>query len=436
MFKIAIVGKPNVGKSTLFNRIIKKRQSIVFDRSGVTRDCIIAHASFKNKEFILTDTAGFVPKMKESIDRTIYSLRECNLIFFVVGNSVDDEDLSFANWLRRNSSNKEILLIKNKCDYKEQDNPAYLGFSKNFEVSAEHNIGIRELLNYVVKKIPDESAQDKTEIIKENNPKKISIAILGRPNVGKSTLMNKLSQEERSATSEIAGTTRDPISAEVKYKNINFNLIDTAGLRRKSRVTDSLEIFSNSKAIKVIEKADIVLFLLDVSNLTLEKQDYTIINRILDSGKPIIIIANKSDKVDNANEIVDFIKLQINKFLLNEVKIFAISSLNDDDFSRINEECCNLFKIARQKISTGKLNRWLQKTVKNHSHPIISDKKINLKYITQITDRLIFNIFCNHPKLLDESYIQYLRNNFYKSFNISSAPVKFNFKSTINPYGI
>jgi GTP-binding protein len=433
MFKVAIVGKPNVGKSTLFNKLVKRKTSITLNQSGVTRDSIEEEIIFQNKKFILCDTAGFDPKSNTTIDRNQYTLKKCNLILFMIENKISNDDYFFARWIRKNVSNAEILLICNKNDCKNQDNYYELGFDKHFSISAEHSIGIKDLLCYIHSKIETDPNTD-IEENKNNIDNEIRIAILGKPNVGKSTFANKILNDNRSLVCDESGTTRDPVSTKYVQNEVNFNLIDTAGLRKKCNVTDIIEGSANSKSMQVAKTSDVVIFIFDISNFTLEKQDYIIINKILDAGKPVILVGNKKDKVESPDRILDFISLQSNKFLVDDMKIFSISSLNDDDFTQIIEECYKLFILSKREIATSMLNKWLGFVLTAHKHPMVKGKDIKFKYITKLKNKLTFFINCNHPDLVEKSYLQYLKNNLTKKFSIKGIPIRIILKKSDNPY--
>lgn len=432
ILKVAIVGKPNVGKSTLFNKIVKRRVSITLNQSGVTRDCIEEEVTFQGKKFLLCDTAGFDPNNKATIDRNQYSLKNCDLILFVIENKIDKNDYYFIQWLRKNVSSVEVVLARNKSDCKDQDDYHQLGFKRDFPISAEHSTGIKDLLFYICSKIkaPEEPEED----LKKNPEEEVRIAILGKPNVGKSTFANKILKDDRSLVCDEAGTTRDPVSTKYTHKENRFNLIDTAGLRRKCNVTDILEGSANTRSMQVAKTSDVVIFIFDMSKFTLEKQDYIIINKILDAGKPIILVGNKKDKVEKPDQILEFVRLQSNKFLIDNIKIFGVSSLNEDDFNDIIDESYKLFVLSKKDISTSALNRWLEYALAAHKHPMVSSKDVRFKYIAKLRNKMVFIINCNHPDLVEKSYLQYLKNSLAKKFSISGIPIKIILKKSINPY--
>ncbi|AHX11456.1 ribosome-associated GTPase EngA [Neorickettsia helminthoeca str. Oregon] len=438
VFRVSIVGKANVGKSTLFNKLTKQRLSITMDRKGVTRDVLEKKVSLQNGEsFLLLDTAGFNPKRSDTIDRTQYAIKKSEIILFVIDDKIDAEDLFFVSWLRKNAGNSRIILVRNKIDCKNKDDCSVFGFKEVFQISAEHSTGIQELLAYIESSLPQRSSsEDFTEKIEEKF-RKIRITILGQPNVGKSTLMNKFMGTDRVLVSPEAGTTRDPVNDEFLWNGHTiFEFIDTAGLRKKRKVSDKLESVSNSRALQASAESDVILFMYDVSNFTLEKQDFILINRVLENGKPVILIGNKKDAVKNADlkNIQDFIKLQGNKLLLERMPTFFISSLRENDFSVLLEECSKLYDSAKKHIPKHKLNRWLQEVINKHPHPIVNSKSVKLKYITKVKDKFSFLIRANHPDLVADSYLNYIKNSLAKDFQIYGIPIKFVLEKNKNPY--
>ena len=431
MFKIAIVGKQNVGKSTIFNKVLGRRHSITLDRKGVTKDVLQKTAVFKQKRFLILDTAGFHPEIKETIERATYALKDCNLVLFVVENTFNQEDKIFASWLRKNCHDKEILLVQNKIDRKEKEEVGIFGFKKSFFISAEHSVGLKELLFYITSKIEIEDEEDIQDDKSDKTDKgQIKIAILGRPNVGKSTLMNRLLKDNRSLVQDKAGTTVDPVTGSIQYSSVDFDISDTAGIRKKSKIEDQIESFASSKSFDAAKNADVCMFLFDAANLALEKQDFVIINKILDASRPVVLVANKIDKSNNKEEVMHFVKLQSNKLLLDKVSIFAISSLNDKSFDNIIDECKKIYLQTKKEIKIGQLNRWLASATSQHVHPVIRDKVVKFKYITKVKKRLVFVITCTKPKLAEASYVQYLKNSLAKNFGLESAPVKIKLKQS------
>ncbi|KYH12584.1 ribosome biogenesis GTPase Der [Neorickettsia sp. 179522] len=433
-FKVSIVGKANVGKSTLFNKMAKQRCSITMDRKGVTRDVVSRRILLNDrKSFFLLDTAGFNPQHPETIERTEYAIKESDMVLFVIDNKIDSEDMLFASWIRKNAGNSKILLVCNKSDRKDRDDCSLFGFRDIFPISAEHSVGLRELISYIESFVPEQLDVPKSD---SEQQRRIRVAILGQPNVGKSSLMNKFIGKDRVLVLPIAGTTRDPISDEFQWKCTTFELVDTAGLRKKQRVTDGLEKICNSSALRTSAESDVVLFMCDISNFTLERQDFLLMNRILEQGKPIILVGNKKDAV-NATElesVKEFISLQAQKLIASQIPIFFISCLHESDFSFILDECVRLYDDSKRNIPTHRLNTWLQEVVRRHPHPMVNSKPVKLKYIKKLLHKFVFVLSANHPELVAESYLNYIRNSLIRNFRIYGIPVTLILKKNDNPY--
>ncbi|ACT69492.1 putative GTP-binding protein EngA [Neorickettsia risticii str. Illinois] len=434
VFRVSIVGKANVGKSTLFNKMAREKRSITMDRKGVTRDVVVRKISLnEGKSFLLLDTAGFNPQHPETVERTEYAIKESDMILFVIDNKIDSEDMLFASWLRRNAGNSKIVLVCNKSDRKDRDDCSLFGFQNVFLISAEHSLGLSELISYIESFIPEQLDIPENDSEKQ---RRIRVSILGQPNVGKSSLMNKFIGKDRVLVLPIAGTTRDPISDEFQWKCTTFELVDTAGLRKKQRVTDGLEKICNSRALRTSAESDVVIFMCDISNFTLERQDFLLMNKILEQGKPMILVGNKKDAV-NATElesIKDFISLQAQKLIASQIPIFFISCLHESDFSCILDECRRLYDDSKRNIPTHRLNVWLQEIIRHHPHPMVNSKPVKLKYIKKILYKFAFVLSANRPELVAESYLNYIRNSLVRDFRIYGIPVTLTLKKNANPY--
>ncbi len=427
---VAVVGRPNVGKSTLFNKIIGKRLSIVDDTPGVTRDRIYGEAEWAGRKFMLIDTGGIEPK---SDDIILSSMREqanlaidtANVIIFVtdVKSGVTASDQDVAIMLQK--SGKPVILCVNKCDgigdvpmeFYEFYN---LGLGDPVAVSSVHGHGTGDLLERVFEFLPENADEDDDEDI-------INVAIIGKPNAGKSSLVNRLSGEERSIVSDIAGTTRDAIDTFVENKFGKFNFIDTAGLRRKSRVEDNIEKYSVLRAEMAIERSDVCVIMLDgVEGFT--EQDSKVAGLALEQGKACIIAVNKWDIVDKDGHTMDaYRKKLMNDFsFMPYAPIIFISAKTGQRIDRLYELIKYVNEQNTMRISTGKLNDVLADSTARVQPPSDKGKRLKIYYMTQASTRPpTFVCFCNKAELFHFSYQRYLENQIRATFGLEGTPVRF-----------
>lgn len=433
-FTVAIVGRPNVGKSTFFNRLLEQRKAIVDDISGVTRDRQYGVAEWIGKSFNVIDTGGFVPQSEDVFEReirkqVIIAVEEANAIIFMVdaATGITDLDQAMADVLRR--SNKPVFLAVNKVDNHDRLLEATefygLGFDSIFFLSSMSGSGTGEILDAVAGLITEEQSQDTLE--KDELPK---FAIIGQPNVGKSSLLNALIGTERTIVSDIAGTTRDTIHTHYKLFNKEFVLIDTAGIRRKAKVHEDLEFYSVIRAIKAMDEADICLMLLDAEK-GINAQDLNIFSMAAKKGKGIVLLVNKWDLVsketNTARDYEKTLKERIAPF--TDVPILFISAKDKTRIHKAIEVCLEVYENKKRKISTSQLNDVMLKAIENFHPPVVRGNPIKIKYVTQLPTAVpSFAFFCNFPDDVKQPYKNYLENQLRAQFNFTGVPVRLFFR--------
>lgn len=451
MITIAVVGRPNVGKSTLFNVLSKNKKSIIHNSPGITRDYKIADVALGGIDFRLIDTAGlhFMKKLspleKEINQSTEKALEKSDLVFFVVDGKegLTDEDKNLSKFLRK--KNIAVVLLVNKCDTsKTKENLSEffkLGHENICKVSAEHRIGFDLLYQYIAHF--DEALSEKTDEITEEevNSGKIKIAIIGRPNVGKSTFVNALIGENRLITGPEPGITRDSIEIPLSHKGYALEVIDTAGLRKKMNVErHSIEQLSVDQTISSIELADITILMVDI-NTPLESQDLRIISLAISRGKPLILVCNKVDTITNTKQLKE-IKEEVD-YLVNtkasnikDLVIIYISALYKKNIRSILDSCIEQYKIWSKRVQTSKLNAWLVHVLEEYQPPLTkSGIRIKIKYISQVKTRPpTFCIFSNKPRDIPNNYMQYLSNKIKSDLGFTGVPVNIISKASSNPY--
>ena len=428
---VTIVGRPNVGKSTLFNRIIGRRHAIVDDMPGVTRDRHYGEAEWAGKSFTLVDTGGFVPASEDTMEIAIreqanIAIEEANLILFVVDAEagIVPAERDIAGILRK--AGKRVVLVANKSDGDKKESGIgefyQLGLGDPIPISALVGRKIGDLLDLITRDIPETAPV-------EQDPR-IKIAIIGKPNVGKSSLVNALLQEDRHIVTDIPGTTRDPIDAVLKYYGEEFILIDTAGLRRKSKVKESVELYSALRTIKSIERCDVAVILIDAQE-GVEHQDLRIVETAMEKYTPAIIAVNKWDLVQKddhtaiAYERAIRDRLRIYDFL----PVLFLSALTRQRIYKLIEQVKQIRQEAQKRISTSKLNDTLLVDIETHPPRSKSGKEIKIKFITQVkAEPPVFAFFCNDPRLIEDSYIRFLENRLRGHFGYSGVPIKITLK--------
>ncbi len=433
-FTVAIVGRPNVGKSTFFNRLLGQRKAIVDDISGVTRDRQYGVADWNGKTFNLIDTGGFVPQSEDIFEREIkkqvmIAVEEANALVFIVdaATGITDLDEAMADVLRRTS--KPVILAVNKVDNHDRLLEATefygLGFEQIFFISAMTGSGGGEVLDAVTALITDQQSEDTQDANKL--PK---IAIIGQPNVGKSSLLNALVGQERTIVSDIAGTTRDTIHTHYKLFKKEFILIDTAGIRRKAKVHEDLEFYSVIRAIKAMDEADICLLMLDAEK-GITAQDLNIFGMAVKKGKGIVVLVNKWDLVaketNTAKDFEDGLKSRFAPF--TDVPILFISATEKTRIFKVVEVALEVFENKQRVISTSKLNDIMQKAIEAFHPPVVRGNAIKIKYITQLPTHVpSFAFFSNYPDDIKQPYKNYLENQLRSKFNFTGVPIRIFFR--------
>lgn len=433
-FTVAIVGRPNVGKSTLFNRLLEQRKAIVDDISGVTRDRQYGVAEWSGKSFNVIDTGGFVPRSEDIFEREIrkqvmIAVEEANALLFVVdaATGITDLDEAMADVLRR--STKPVLLVVNKVDNHDrllEGTEFYaLGFDNIFFISSMSGSGTGELLDAVAALITDDQSAD--TLSKEALPK---FAIIGQPNVGKSSLLNALIGQERTIVSDIAGTTRDTIHTHYNLFNKEFILIDTAGIRRKTKVHEDLEFYSVIRAIRAMDEADVCLLLIDAEK-GITAQDLNIFSLAVKKGKGIVLLVNKWDLLEkNTNSARDYekeLKERIAPF--TDVPIIFISAREKTRIHKAIEVCLQVYENKQRKISTSELNEIMLKAIESYHPPVVRGHPIKIKYVSQLPTAVpSFAFFCNFPDDVKQPYKNYLENKLREQFDFKGVPVRLFFR--------
>lgn len=432
MSTIAIVGRPNVGKSTLFNRIIGGRHAIVDDKPGVTRDRIYGSFDWRGKTYTLIDTGGFVPDSKNVFEKAIreqaqYAVDEADAIILVVDGSAGPHpiDKELANILRKKS--KKVVLVVNKIDdLKHEKSVAQfseLGFSNMMGVSAQLGRSVGDFLDETVKTIPDSTTEIETEGAKR-------IAIIGKPNVGKSSLVNLLLGENRSIVTDVPGTTRDSVDSALKFNGEELILVDTAGLRKKSKIKESVEFFSTLRTFQAVERCDVAIVLFDAS-VGVEKQDLQIVDYTIEQGKPVIIGVNKWDLVDKKGVTTSEYEEEIKKRLriLDFVPVLFISVTKNLRVQKLLSNAVRLIRSAKVKLKTSELNDYLLPLIERTPPFSKTGKEIRIKYITQVDSKLpTFAMFTNLPEEISITYRRFLENRIREKFGFQGVPIRLVFK--------
>ena len=449
--KIAIIGRPNVGKSTLFNRLVGRKVAIVHDKPGVTRDRRESPAKLHNMNLTVIDTAGFEYSKEDNLEKRMWKqtqkaidAADVVLFLFDARDGLQPYDEYFAGLIRQ--SHKPVILLANKCEGKQQEDSIYeaykLGLGQPIPFSAEHNLGLQDLYEALQEYYQEEGS---TETPKDEEPKSedvfdrqkpIQLAIVGRPNVGKSTLVNALLKDERMLTGPEAGVTRDAITSEWSYKGRKINLVDTAGLRRQSRVEDSLEKMSAASTKHAAFMAQVVVLVLD-ADAVLDKQDLTIARQVIDEGRALVIAVNKWD-IANRKEALDRLndRLQTSLAQIEGVPTVTVSALKHENLDKLMSAVFKVYDRWNKRIPTAPLNQWFSDMIDNYPPPLGKNKRrIKLRYITQAKTRPpAFYIFSSNPEGLPETYLRYLTKKLRECFDLWGIPLRITVRKTGNPY--
>lgn len=430
-YTIAITGRPNVGKSTFFNRMLGERKAIVDDVSGVTRDRQYGVAEWAGKQFNLIDTGGFVSGSddvfeKEIAKQVLTAIEEADAIIFMtdVTTGITNLDDEMANLLRR--ATKPVYLVVNKVDNYERQLAASefygLGFKNVFFLSSISGSGTGELLDEVAKNITEEKV--------ETNESLPRFAVIGQPNVGKSSLINALTGQERAIVSDIAGTTRDAVHTHYNLYDKEFILIDTAGLRRKNKVGEDLEFYSVIRAVRAMDEADVCILILDAEK-GITAQDLSIFSLATKKGKGIVILVNKWDLVErDTNTARDYEKqLKAKLAPFSDVPILFISATEKLRIYQAIEMALQVFENKQIKIPTSKLNDTIQKALATYRPPVVRGHAVKIKYVTQLPTVIpSFAFFCNFPEGVKQPYRNYLENKLRENFSLKGVPVRLFFR--------
>lgn len=428
---VAIVGRPNVGKSTLFNRLTRSRKAIVDEKSGVTRDRHYGKSDWNGHEFTVIDTGGYLSKSDDIFEdeikkQVITAMNEAEIILFMVDveTGITEPDEALAKILRK--TDKKIFVVVNKVDNhirQYESNVFYkLGLGELFTISSTNGSGTGDLLDKVVEELPKAKQDEELELPR--------IAIVGRPNVGKSSLVNALLDQERNIVTSLSGTTRDTIYTRYNKYNHDFYLVDTAGLRKKGKVREDLEFYSVMRAITAVENSDVCLLLVD-AQLGFESQDLNILNLIHKNRKGVVILVNKWDLVEKETATALQLEKKIREKIapFQDVPIIFVSALTKLRLQKVLETAMEVYKNRMQRIPTSKLNDLLLEATKAHHPPSYRGREIKIKYVTQLpTHAPSFALFCNYPEHVKEPYKRYIENRIRENFNFSGVPIQIFFR--------
>ena len=447
-FTIAIIGRPNVGKSTLFNRLVGQKLALVDDEPGVTRDRREGEARLGDLEFTIIDTAGLDEGAKGSLtarmqEQTETAIKLADALMFVVDAraGLTPTDRTFADFARR--ADKPVLLLANKSEGKHGDAGAMeayaLGLGDPIQISAEHGEGLGELydaLRALLPKRADEDDEDEDEAEDDFATRPIRVAIVGRPNAGKSTLINHLLGEERLLTSPEAGTTRDSIAVEIAWKGRTFRVFDTAGLRRRSRIDEKLEKLSVADALRAVRFAEVVVLVMDSQN-RFEEQDLRIADLIEREGRALVIAINKWDLVEGKPGQISALRRDADHLLpqVTGVPVVAVSGLMGEGIDRLMQAIVEAYAVWNKRVATAGLNRWFEQAVAANPPPAVSGRRLKLNYITQAKARPpSFVLFCSRADAVPQSYLRYLTNSLREAFELPGTPVRITLREKANPF--
>jgi GTP-binding protein len=449
---VAIIGRPNVGKSTLFNRLTGKKTAIVHPESGVTRDRNYGEVEWNGKKFFLIDTGGYVPDTNEGFNKYIreqiaIAIKESDKVIFLVDgvSGMHPVDSEILNVLRKNSAGKEIILAVNKIDNenREQDAADFysLGIGEAFMISALSGRNAAELLDYITRDMELSGEKEETDL----RPK---FAIVGKPNAGKSSIINAILKQERHIVSDIPGTTRDSVDSVIKYHKQEIVLVDTAGITRKSKIgkLESIDFYSTIRAYKSLQRCDVAIIVVDVTNIfeniknvpdlelapiRLDNQDIRILEDAAKYKKGVLVVINKWDLIEKDSKTALLIEKKITQHLSNFsfIKMIFISALTKQRIHKVLEEAMNVYNNRYIRIKTSELNEKLIPEFRKSPPPTARGKEVKINYITQLENAPpAFIIFCNEPKLLGESYKRFIEKKFRQHFPYEGVPLTFIFK--------
>ncbi len=466
-FTVAIVGRPNVGKSTLFNRLVGKKLALVDDTPGVTRDRRPGDAKLVDLRFTIIDTAGLEEAGADTLEgrmraQTEMAIEEADLTLFVVDAKfgLTPLDKTFGELLRR--SGKPVVLVANKSEAKGSDGGFYdaftLGLGEPVPISAEHGQGMIDLRDAIVEAIGNERAfpddGDDDEAVTDvdvrdsllgdeadddaeyDETKPLRVAIIGRPNAGKSTLINRFLGEDRLLTGPEAGITRDSISVEWDWRGRTIKMFDTAGMRRKARVTEKLEKLSVADSLRSIRFAETVVIVFDAT-IPFEKQDLQLADLVLREGRAAVLAFNKWDLIEDTQAVLAELREKTERLLpqARGLRAVPISGQTGYGLDKLMQEIIETDRVWNKRISTARLNKWLEGTQVQHPPPAVSGRRLKLKYMTQVKARPpAFMVSCTRPEAIPESYIRYMINGLRNDFQMPGVPIRIHFKASDNPF--
>lgn len=442
---VAILGRPNVGKSTLFNRLAGKKLALVHDTPGVTRDWKIAPVKLGSLSFDLIDTAGLeeggdkslTRRMKESTEQVLRKKADLALLVIDARDGITPVDKQIASWIR--PAKIPVIVVANKCEGAGGDAGYYEAFSLGFDepvaISAEHGEGVGELITRLAEELKGKGKAPE-ELSTDSGP--LHLAIVGRPNAGKSTLINRLVGEERMLTGPEAGITRDSIALDWEWAGRKVQLFDTAGLRRRAKVRKRLEQLSVDDTLKAIDFAEVVVLILEPEE-GLSHQDLKIATQVLEEGRGLVLAVNKIDQLTDIKTYCASFKETVREKIPHAkgVLVIFISALKGIGIDSLMPAVFKVHKTWNRRIPTAQLNEWLRDILSAHPLPMVAGRHVKIRYISQIKTRPpTFALFANRPKAVPESYLRYLENNLRKSFNIAGVPIRFLVRGSKNPYAV
>lgn len=430
MQTVCLVGKPNVGKSSIFNRLVKENKSIIMDTPGVTRDRVYGTCNYKDKRFSLIDTGGITTGdddfAKDILMQATLAIDEADLVLYVVDgiSQIDASDLKVAEILHKTS--KKVIVVVNKIDNNQRKDNLYnfyeLGFSELIAVSASHNLGFKELLDAITNDLPE---------VLEVEDNSLKFCLIGRPNVGKSSLINSIINENRVIVSDIAGTTRDAVDVKFRYNHQDITIIDTAGMRKKGKIYENVEKYSLIRSLKAIDRSDVCVLVIDAKTGIIE-HDKHILSYALEAGKGIVLAVNKWDTVDNPDKNLRVWKEQIkNEFqFIPYIHTVFVSALTKKRLNTLMPEVINAYQNNRKEVKTSLLNNIIMEAVSIHEPPSYKGKRLKIYFVSQTGNcppKFTFSV--NNKGLIHFSYERYLENQLRKNIDLDGTPIVLQFKN-------
>lgn len=430
MQTVCLVGKPNVGKSSIFNRLVKENKSIIMDTPGVTRDRVYGTCNYKDKRFSLIDTGGITTGdddfAKDILMQATLAIDEADLVLYVVDgiSDIDASDLKVAEILHKTS--KKVIVVVNKIDNNQRKDNLYnfyeLGFSELIAVSASHNLGFKELLDAITNDLPE---------VLEVEDNSLKFCLIGRPNVGKSSLINSIINENRVIVSDIAGTTRDAVDVKFRYNHQDITIIDTAGMRKKGKIYENVEKYSLIRSLKAIDRSDVCVLVIDAKTGIIE-HDKHILSYALEAGKGIVLAVNKWDTVDNPDKNLRVWKEQIkNEFqFIPYIHTVFVSALTKKRLNTLMPEVINAYQNNRKEVKTSLLNNIIMEAVSIHEPPSYKGKRLKIYFVSQTGNcppKFTFSV--NNKGLIHFSYERYLENQLRKNIDLDGTPIILQFKN-------